>query len=246
MPEKLTHTGAQASRSPPVRLVIAVCPIMASATQPAMSSLIQSSAQCQIFTPEQCATISQSGSDSSNWDHTKFISNGTRRRIRAVLSLQRTRSRRPFQGTSQEGFSVAANDPFQQGWCVVSLAPREAVQPLIFLSPETSRGPPRAAAQSPRLLDVARDRPAPHPCASSPPSEFHLHISSLARKATCPPIRTSLAGNAAAPLAAASLSTKHNQTVHSQDPHEIQPSLTNSRNNPKDSKHELEPELCNA
>ena len=51
----------------------------------------------------------------------------------------------------------------------------DALQPIIFLSAETTRGPPWAGAQSPRLFDGARDRPAPHPCASPPPSEFPLH-----------------------------------------------------------------------
>ncbi len=59
-----------------------------------------------------------------------------------------------------------------------------AVRPVIFLGAATTRGPPCAGDQSPRLFDGALDPPAPHFCAAPPFSEFHLRDSSSARNVT--------------------------------------------------------------
>jgi hypothetical protein len=225
---------------------VAVCAMLAGATQPAMGGLIRSSAQSWSAASWLCDTVSPSDSASSNRDNLKLAGNSAMPSISALLRHYRIRSRRPFQSDLHNDLSVAGNDPIQRGCSDVIVAPRGAAQPVIFLSAETTRGPPWAGDQSPRLFDGARDRPAPHPCVGPPRSEFHLHDSSSATNATCPPIRSSLAGDARASLSAASLSTKRNQTVYSQDQHEIQPSLADSRNNTKESKHEHEPELCNA
>src|ERR1019366_7339642 len=84
--------------------------------------------------------------------------------------------RRPSEWNSQNDFCVAGNDPTQLSLWGALVVPRDAVQPIIFLSAETTRGPPRAALQNPLLYDGARDRPAPHFCAGPPPFESPFPI----------------------------------------------------------------------
>jgi hypothetical protein len=235
MPTKQTFAGAQTPRAPSAWSVVAVCAMLAGATQPAMSGLVRSSAQTQSVTSWLCDTVSPPDSASSNSDNLKLAGNSAMPSISARLRPHRIRARRPFQSDLHNGLRVAGNEPIQQGFSDIIVAPREAAQPVSFLSPETTRGPPWAGDQNPRLFDGARDRPAPHPCASPPPSEFHLHNSSPARNAACSPIRSLVAGRVSASFRAAGLATKHSRTVHSKDQHEIQPSLADSRYNTKES-----------
>ena len=75
MPKKLTFAGDQTPRALSVWLAIAVCALLAGATQPAMSGLIRGSAQCQSAASWLCDTVSPSYSASSNSDNLKLAGN---------------------------------------------------------------------------------------------------------------------------------------------------------------------------
>lgn len=235
MPRQPILAGERMSRTLSGWLVAAVCIILADTANAAMSGRSSGSAQRQPIASRLPDTAFQSDAAIFSRDNTKVAGSGARSRGQIALDLHRIRTRRPFQGTLRTDSDNASDDGIHLNLCGVIVAPPEAPPPFIFLSAETTRGPPRAGAQSPRLFDGARDRPAPHPCASFRSPGYPLHESSSARRATCPPIRTSVADKVSALGVAAGLSTKQNPTVHPQDQPEVQPSLTNSQNNTKES-----------
>ena len=75
MPTNQIFAGAQTPRPPSVWSVVAVCAMLAGATQPAMSGLIRSSAQSQSAASWLCDTVSPSDSASSNSDNLKLAGN---------------------------------------------------------------------------------------------------------------------------------------------------------------------------
>ena len=246
MPKRVTHAGERTSRALSRWLVATVCIIFAGTARAAMSGRRGGSAQCRPIASWQRNTAFQSDAAIFNPADTRVTSNCAMPWRHARVNHQRMRTGRFFQRDFPSDSSIAGDDCFQLSLWGVNVTPREALLPIIFLSAETTRGPPRAGTQSPRLFDGARDRPAPHPCASPPLSEFLLHESWSARNTTCPHIPASLAGKVSALGVGAGLSTKHSPTVYSQGQPEIQPSLAHSRNITKESYHEHEPGLCNA
>ena len=235
MPTQPTPAGARTSRALPGWLAAAVCVALAHTAHAATSVRSCSPTPCRTVATRLHHTVALSDFAVFNSADTRVTGGRAMPRSHALVSRPGIRTRRFFQGDHQHDSSIAGNHHVQLSLWGALVAPRDAVRPVIFLSPETTRGPPRAGAQSPLLCNGARDRSAPPLCAGPPPSEFILHDSSSARNATCLPIRTSLAGRMSASLVAASLSAKHHPGVHPQDQPDVQPALTNLRNNTKES-----------
>ncbi len=166
MPRQPILAGERMSRTLSGWLVAAVCIILADTANAAMSGRSSGSAQRQPIASRLPDTAFQSDAAIFSRDNTKVAGSGARSRGQIALDLHRIRTRRPFQGTLRTDSDNASDDGIHLNLCGVIVAPPEAPPPFIFLSAETTRGPPRAGAQSPRLFDGARDRPAPHPCAS--------------------------------------------------------------------------------
>ena len=171
----LNLAGVKMPCAPSVWLVAAVCAMQAATTPTGISGLIRGSAPCPRVASRRGDTVSPSGSARWELDSASFADNCAMPQLNAWWGHHRLRARRPFQGNWQSDFGMVPNEPIQPRVGGVSVAPREAVPPVIFLSAETTRWPPRAGDQYPRLFDGARDRPAPPPCASLTPAKFYLH-----------------------------------------------------------------------
>ncbi len=159
-------------------------------------------------------TVSTSDSIGLRRADTKFPVNRPTPRINDLLSRHRIRTNRRFRSNFQNDFCVARNDHFPLNSSGVIVAACDTVQPVMFLSASTARGPPWSADQSLYLFDNALDRPAPHFYATSPFSEFHLHDSSSVRNATRRFIHAFLASRVSASLVAVSFSIKCKPIVY--------------------------------
>jgi hypothetical protein len=158
----------------PVRWLIAVLAVLAASGQAGTSSRDCASARCSIMVSCRCHRVSASEAGGSSRHGPTLTGDCARFPRNARLDQPRMRCRRPAPGHFPSAVSVAGNSRLQLSECSVIVAPREAVQPLIFLLAERTRGPPWLGAQRPRLFDGARDRPAPPLCATPPPSGFYF------------------------------------------------------------------------
>jgi hypothetical protein len=150
MSTNLTVAGAHTSRVPSGWLAAAACVMLAHTAHAVMSVRSRSSAQCRTVALRRRDTVSSSETAISNSGDARLAGNCAIPRSHLLVSRDRTRTRRAFQLHSQNDLSIGANDHLQLSLWGAIVAPREPVQPVIFLSAETTRGPP----------------PAPYRCAS--------------------------------------------------------------------------------
>jgi len=108
---------------------------------------------------------------------TKVTHSGASPPNHAAVSRRRLGTRRLFQGTLHPAMREAGNGPRPVGLWGLIVAPREAVPAVGLLGAERTRGPPPDGDRTPRPFDGARDRPAPHTCASPPSPTVPPHPS---------------------------------------------------------------------
>jgi hypothetical protein len=146
--------------------VIAVCAVLADTAHAGGSGRDCHSARCWTVVSCRCDRLAASDPAGSTRDDPAFTGNGAASRTNARLRHHRIRPRRPVQGDLHNAAGPPHDGHLRLSVSGVIAASREPLQPVILLSKETTRGPPRAGSQTPPLLDGARDRPAPPPCAT--------------------------------------------------------------------------------
>jgi hypothetical protein len=164
-----------------VWLSLAICAMLADTAHATMSSRICGSRPCQRGVSGLCNRASPLDPAGPNGDDTSLLADWARHRSNAILNHNRVRPRRPLPVQFQNAVGVADNGHLQPRVCGVIVSPRVLVKPVVFLCAERTRGPPRVGAQSPRVLDGARDRQAPFP------SDFYLQDLLSAPNATSLP-----------------------------------------------------------
>ena len=110
-----------------------------------------------------------------------------------VVRLRRTRTKRSLHGDCQNDCGLAGNAYIPLSQWAVTVRLGDVVPPAIFLSAETTRGPPSV----------------PYQCASVFSSGFPLPDPSSARHAACPTRTSSLTRSVSASFVAADFFYKH-------------------------------------
>jgi hypothetical protein len=152
--------------TPRLGWVIAVCALLADTAHAGVSGRGCGGARCHTVVSCRCDKVSDSAPAGSTRDDPSLTGNCARSGGNARLRHHRIRSRRAFQGDLQNAVGVAHDDHLHSTTCGVSVAPREAVPPVILLTAETTRGPPGTGAHILCCFDSAGP-PGPYFCAAA-------------------------------------------------------------------------------